>query len=238
MLHFDRSRYCAASADDPSCISDVRRRAILVGGHHQSRLRVDGPDGLVGSLPKPLLVFPAIWFIGYAVAAGLSHFEAHKLAAKVLSDNSGQLLPFDAQHDRLLIEADSFREDTSLAIVSLIESYDLNTVYQQIHGNPKCPNVQMVGLRTSGCGKGYAVVDKDINGCATRTNEIASWDGPHIKFFKGLCRVYAPAQSLHQLSHQRGSAFKPITTGHLKAGWRPATSSARTTRRSVLRLGL
>ena len=53
----------------------------------------------------------------------------------------------------------------------------------------------MVGLRSSGCGKGVDVVDKDNNGCPTITNEIVRWNGPYIKFFKGLCRVYAPVQS-------------------------------------------
>jgi hypothetical protein len=56
---------------------------------------------LVGSLPKRLLIFPAIWFVGYAAAAGVSHFEAQKLAAEVLSENSGQFLPFDAQRDQV-----------------------------------------------------------------------------------------------------------------------------------------
>jgi len=56
---------------------------------------------LVGSLPKRLLIFPAIWFVGYPAAAGVSHFEAQKLAAEVLSENSGQFLPFDAQRDQV-----------------------------------------------------------------------------------------------------------------------------------------
>jgi hypothetical protein len=50
-------------------------------------------------------------------------------------------------------------------------------------------------LRSSGCGRGADVVDKDVNGCPTTTNEIVRWNGPYIKFFKGVCRVYAPVQS-------------------------------------------
>jgi hypothetical protein len=158
-------------------------------------------DGLVGSLPKLLLGFPAIWFVGYAAAAGVSHFDAQKLAAEVLSENSGHFLPFDAQRDQLLIEPDNLRQDTAFGIEGLIENYALNTVYQRLYGNPKCPDVQMVGLRSSGCGKGADVVDKDINGCPTITNEIMRWDGPYAKSFKGVCRVYAPVQS-----------FKPTVT--------------------------
>jgi len=152
-------------------------------------------DWLVGSLPKRLLIFPAIWFVGYAAAAGISHFEAQKLAAEVLSENSGQFLPFDAQRDQLLIEPDSLRQDTAFSIEGLMENYDLSTVYQRFDGNPKCPNVRMVSLRSSGCGKGADVVDKDINGCPTLTNSISRWDGPYIQFLKSVCWVYAPVQS-------------------------------------------
>ena len=152
-------------------------------------------DGLVGSPPKRLLVFPAVWFVGYAVAAGVSHFEAHKLAVEVLSENSGQFLAFDAQRDQLFVERDNLRQDTAFSIEGLIENYNLNTVYRRFYGNPKCPDIQMVGLRFSGCGKGADVVDKDINGCPTVTNEISRWEDPYVKFFKGVCLVYAPVQS-------------------------------------------
>jgi len=151
-------------------------------------------DWWVGNLPKRRLIFPAIWFVGYAAAAGVSHFEAQKLAAEVLSENSGQFLPFDAQRDQLFIETDSLRQDTAFSIDGLMENYDLNTVYQRFYGNPKCPNVQMVGLRSSGCGKS-SVVDKDINGCPTITNDIVRSSDSYVKFFKGVCRVYAPVQS-------------------------------------------
>jgi hypothetical protein len=158
-------------------------------------------DGLVGSLPKPRLVFPAIWFVGYAAAAGVSHFEAHKLAVEVLSENSGQFLPFDAQRDQLLVEPDSLRQDTAFSIDGLMENYDLNTVYQRFYGNPKCPNVQMVGLRSSGCGRGADVVDKDINGCPTITNEIVRWNGPYINSSKVFAGSTLPCSRLHRRSH-------------------------------------
>jgi hypothetical protein len=114
-------------------------------------------DGIFDGLPKLALVFPAIWFAGYAAAAGVSHFEARRLANEVLSDNSAKYLPFDASRDTLLVEPDNLRRDTGFALEQIIENYALDAAYRRFSGNENCPDVQMVALRSSGCAQGSGI---------------------------------------------------------------------------------
>ena len=111
-------------------------------------------DAVAGDLPKHLIVFPVLWFAGYSVATGISHLRAYELAAEILSENSAASLSFDPQQDQLIIERDNLRQDKIISDEGLIQTYALNKIYKRFDGNPNCPSVQMVSLRSYGCGSG------------------------------------------------------------------------------------
>jgi hypothetical protein len=154
-------------------------------------------DAAAGDLPKHLIVFPVLWFVGYIVATGISHLKAYELAAEIISENSTASLPFDPQQDQLIIEPDNLRHDKIISDEGLIQTYALNKIYRRFDGNPNCPSVQMVSLRSYSCGSGSSL-EKDANGCPTIVNAITISNGSYYNFkiLKGVCLVYAPVRAL------------------------------------------
>ncbi len=169
-------------------------------------------DAVAGDLPKHLIVFPVLWFAGYSVATGISHLRAYELAAEILSENSAASLSFDPQQDQLIIEPDNLRQDKIISDEGLIQTYALNKIYKRFDGNPNCPSVQMVSLRSYGCGSGG--LENDANGCPTIVNSISVSNGSYYNFkiLKGVCLVYAPvrALSLTSLVTVKRTAVRPL----------------------------
>lgn len=157
-------------------------------------------DAVTGGLPRHLTVFPILWFAGYAIATGISHYRAHELASAIISENSAASIAFDPQQDQLIIEPDDLRKDKIITNGALIETYALNKIYNRFNGNPDCPSVQMVSLQSYGC---RADFERDVNGCPTIRQSISVSNGSlyDFKLLKGVCRVIAPvrAQSLTSL---------------------------------------
>jgi hypothetical protein len=140
---------------------------------------------------------PAIWFGGYAVAAGVSQFELRSLANGILADNAGKNLPFDPRQESLFVDSrgPGFHSEYGFNLDTLIESHALNSAYQRWDSSKSCPSFRSVELRSFGCGQGSSVFATDSNGCMTTTQTIRPNDGSD-RLLKGVCRVYTPVKSL------------------------------------------
>lgn len=88
-------------------------------------------DGFRDAQRRWLLIFPLLWFAGYAVAAALSHWQVHRFNAELEAANAGKIFPFDpATWDVVVVSARS--EDRSVEPLTpqiLINSFGLVRAY-------------------------------------------------------------------------------------------------------------
>jgi len=175
-------------------------------------------DGVMGTLPRWALVFPAIWFGGYAVAVGVSQLELRSLANGILADNAGRNLSFDPRQESLFFDSrgPGFHSEYGFNLDTLIESYALNSAYQRWESSKSCPSFRAVELRSFGCGQGSAVIATDSNGCLTTTQTIRANDGSD-RLLKGICRAYTPVKSLQPTVTLRTTAVQSTNNALIEA---------------------
>jgi hypothetical protein len=170
-------------------------------------------DVVAGTLPRGALALPVIYFGGYFLTAGASHFEARSLANSILADNAGNSLPFAPGRDSLFFEArgPALNAGSDFSLDTLIESYAINSAYRRWETSKSCPIYGAVELRSSGCAQGSGVVATDSNGCVTTTQAI--WASSGSRLLKGICRAYTPVKSLDpSVTLQRTAILSRNTT--------------------------
>ena len=153
-------------------------------------------DVVAGTLPRWAIALPVIYFGGYAVTTGASHFEARSLANGVLAANAGKSIAFDPSRESLFFESRGPALSTGFdfSLDTLIESYAINSAYRRWETRKVCPIYAAVELRSWGCAQGSGVVATDANGCVTTTQSI--WASGGSRLLKGICRAYTPITSL------------------------------------------
>ena len=175
-------------------------------------------DVVAGTLPRGALALPAIYFGGYFVTAGVSHFEARSLANGILAENAGKSLAFNPNQESLYFEsqgpAPNVASDFSLD--TLIESYAINSAYRRWETSKSCPVYGAVELRSWGCAQGSGVIATDSNGCVTTTEAI--WASSGKRLLKGICRARTPVRSLDPTVTLRRAAAQTKNTTLYEAG--------------------
>lgn len=80
-------------------------------------------DVLTGQVPRWVMGAPLLWFGGYAIAAGLSHWQAHRFLAGIDDANRGRAVAWNVARDDVLIMGDGLNAQP------LIEQHGLTRVY-------------------------------------------------------------------------------------------------------------
>lgn len=110
---------------------------MILGGPYWSVILINlgfvlmAADAWQGRLPRAMLLFPALWFGGYEVAATVSHWQATRGNAAIAAANTGKTIAFDPGSQDLLLEPD--RMDTnngsSLSVDAMVENFTLDRAY-------------------------------------------------------------------------------------------------------------
>lgn len=97
-----------------------------------------------------LLVFPALWFGGYAAVAAFSHWQANRFNDSISKFNLGKVASFNQGDTDILILSGPWNSPhvNSLTAQYLVESWGLGRAYMATHPDN---NIQEVELKKIGC---------------------------------------------------------------------------------------